>query len=153
MPRDRESLLAGRNNQPLTEEDQRRATNTFLGLDPTVPARFEEGARTRFRTFEFEGREEAEVIFGPDLYPGRGVIDPNSSLSMQAAAAHEITHYRRWQDKTELVDDDLEEIDEAITSLEAILRFPRNLSEHESRQLVCDAIQRLQLFAQRKTGA
>jgi hypothetical protein len=150
MANDRDSLLAGRNNNPLDEDGQRRATNTFLGLDSTIPVRYVPGGRTRFRCYVQNGREEAEIIFGADIYPGRGVADPNSSLSMQAAAAHEITHYRRWQDKTELVDQDLQEIDEALTSLEAILRFPKNLTDHETRQLVCDAIQRLQMFSQRK---
>jgi len=149
MPHDRDSLLAGRNAQPLSEEDQRKATNTFLGLDHNVPVKYE-GARTRFRLYVEDGLEIGEIVFGADIYPGRGVVDPNSSLGMQAAAAHEITHYYRWRDKTELVHADLEEIDEALTSLEAIMRFPRNLNDHENRQLVSDAIQRLQMYAQRK---
>jgi hypothetical protein len=68
---------------------------------------------------------------------------------MQAAAAHELCHLYRWRDRTEVTDERLEEIDEALTSLEAILRFPRELSAHEVRQLVSDAIQRLQMFCQK----
>ena len=67
---------------------------------------------------------------------------------MLGAVAHEITHYHRWRDTTEINDTRLEAIDEALTSLEAILRFPRQLNEHDVRQLVSDAIQRLQIFAQ-----
>lgn len=149
MPANRESLLAGRNAHALLEADVRRAINTFLGLDAKVPVRHAQGSRTLFRlTNDENGNEVAEIVFGEDLYPGPAVVDPNSSLSMQAAAAHEITHFHRWGDKTELLDPHLVEIDEALTSLEAILRFPKQLSDHEVRQLVADAIQRLQIFAQ-----
>jgi len=87
---------------------------------------------------------ETPIIgFGP-------IGDPNSSLSVQAAAAHELTHFYRWRDQTELVPRELFEIDEALTSLEAVLRFPRQLNEHDVRQLVADAIQRLQFFAIRR---
>jgi hypothetical protein len=148
MPANRESLLAGRNQQPLSEKDVVRAVNTFLGVEPKSPMRFVEGERTRFRVEIRDEEEVVEIIFGPDIYPGRGVVDPNSSLSMAAAAAHEITHWQRWLDKTELV-----QIDEALTSLEAALRFHAKLSEHDVRQLIADAIQRLQIFAQRKAEA
>jgi len=149
MPANRESLLAGRNGAPLDPRDVRRATNTFLGLDSTAPVRYEEGARTAFRVTVEEVEEVVEIVFGPDLYPGIGVADPNSSLSMQAAAAHELSHYYRWRDRTEIVNDQLYEINEALTSLEAILRFPRELNDHDIRQLVADAIQRLQIYIQR----
>ncbi len=149
----RESLLAGRNTQPLSETDVRRAVNTFLGLDPNVPVRHEAAAKTQCRVANTEtGEEYGEIVFGPDLYPGPGVVDPNSSLSMQAAAAHELAHYHRWNNKTELTAGELVEIDEALASLEAIMRFPRQLSDHEVRQLISDAIQRLQLYAQPKGG-
>jgi hypothetical protein len=89
-----------------------------------------------------------EIIFGPDIYPGPSVIDPNSALGLTAAAAHELSHYHRWKDKMALADDGLEHLDEALTSLQAISRYDRNLSEAEVRQLIADAIQRLQLFVQ-----
>ncbi len=145
----RESLLAGRNAQPLSDEDVRRVFNTFLGLDNTLPVRYEAGARTVFRV-PARGPEPAdcEVTFGEDIYPGNTVLDPNASLSMQAAVAHEVTHYCRWRDKTEINEEGLEAIDEALTSLDSILRFPRQLNDHDTRQLVADAIQRLQLFVQ-----
>jgi hypothetical protein len=125
---------------------------TFLGLNATAPVRYEAGARTSFRvTRDRNGGDDVEeILFGPDLYPGAGVADPNSSLSMQAAAAHELCHLYRWRDRTEIGAEQLEEIDEALTSLEAVLRFPRELSAHEVRQLVSDAIQRLQMFCQRQ---
>jgi len=153
MP-NRESLLAGRNSQPLSTDDIRRVFNTFLGLDPTLPVRYVSGGRTVFRV-PAAGPEggDCEVTFGEDIYPGKSVLDPNASLSMQAAVAHEITHFCRWRDKTEVLSRDLEEIDEALTSLESILRFPRQLNEHDARQLVADAIQRLQLYVQRRDQA
>lgn len=148
MP-NRESLLAGRNAQALSESEVRRVYNTFLGLEQHLPVRYVPGGRTVFRVpAQAEDGGDYEVTFGEDIYPGNAVIDPNSSLSMQAAVAHEVTHYFRWKDKTEIDLPNLAAIDEALTSLEAILRFPRNLNEHDMRQLVADAIQRLQLFAQ-----
>ena len=152
MPANRESLPAGRNAAPLDPQEVRRAINTFLGLDGTAPVRYEAGARTRFSvTHDGNGGDDVEeILFGPDLYPGVSVADPNSSLSMQAAAAHELCHLYRWRDRTEIVAEQLEEIDEALTSLEAVLRFPRELSAHDVRQLVSDAIQRLQICCQRQ---
>lgn len=146
MP-NRESLLAGRNAQPLSDDDVRRVYNTFLGLDSTLPVRYEPGLRTVFRV-PARGPEpsDCEVTFGEDIYPGNAVLDPNASLSMQAAVAHEVTHFCRWRDKTEILDGRLEALDEALTSLEAILRFPRQLNDHDARQLVADAIQRVQLY-------
>lgn len=148
MP-NRESLLAGRNAQPLSDDDVRRVYNTFLGLDPTLPVRYEAGSRTVFRV-PGRGPEptECEVTFGEDIYPGNAVLDPNASLSMQAAVAHEVTHFNRWRDKTEIDDARLEPIDEALTSLDAILSFPRQLNDRDVRQLVADAIQRLQIYVQ-----
>ncbi len=150
MP-NRESLLAGRNSRALSNDDVRRVFNTFLGLEPNLSVRYSAGSRTVFRVpaREADGGD-CEVTFGEDIYPGNSVLDPNSSLSMQAAVAHEVSHYYRWRDKTEINDDALEQIDEALTSLEAILRFPRQLNDHDVRQLVADAIQRLQLYSQRR---
>jgi hypothetical protein len=148
MPANRDSLLAGRNARPLEESEIRRAYNTFLGFDSTAPVRYEPGAVTRFRvTIENDAQVE-EIVFGPDLYPGQNTINPNSSLSMPAAAAHELAHWYRWRDKTELTEESLLEIDEALTSLEAALRFA-DLRPHDIRQLMADAIQRLQMFVAR----
>lgn len=99
------------------------------------------------------GAEVPEIVFGPDIYPGPNVADPNSSLSMEAAAAHEAVHFHRWEGKTELQLGELTDIDEALTSLEAILRFPKQLREHDMRQLVADAIHRLQKFARERAAA
>jgi hypothetical protein len=76
------------------------------------------------------------------------VVDPNSALSLDAAAAHELTHYHRWKDKTAISDLQLEHIDEALTSLQAIGRYSRQLSESDVHGLVADAIQRLVLYVQ-----
>jgi hypothetical protein len=111
--------------------------------------RYEEAARTVFRVEHSEsGEEYGEIVFGPDIYPGRSVVDPDSALGLQAAAAHELTHYHRWRDKTELPDRSMEHLDEALTSLQAILRYDRQLSDHDVRHLVSDAIQRFQLYVQ-----
>lgn len=149
MPKEKWSLLAGRNQAPLSDDDVRRAINTFLGLESAISARYEENERTVFNVGREEsGEKYGEIIFGPDIYPGRSVIDPNSALSLKAAVAHELTHYHRWADKTALPHDFMEHLDEALTSLQAIMRYERHLGEHDIRQLILDAIQRLQLFIQ-----
>lgn len=148
MARSGASLPAGRNHAPLTDPEQLRVSNTCLGLERGVPFRVESRERTRFRVWEENGEEHAEIVFGADVYPGTGVVDPNSSLSMVAAVAHELAHYFRWRDKTEISDNRLEHIDESLTSLEAILRYYGHFSENERQQLIRDAIQRLQLFIQ-----
>ena len=100
MPANIESLLAGRNRRALETNEIRRAINTFIGLEPRAPVRFEENARTRFRVvINEDGNEEVEIVFGPDLYPGQGTADANSALGCTAAAAHELTHWQRWVDK------------------------------------------------------
>lgn len=143
------SLLAGRNQSPLSPEERRRVINTFLGLDNTVNVRYEETERTVFQVvFDDSGEEYGEIICGPDIYPGRSVVDPNSALGLQAAAVHELTHYYRWRDKTELQDRSLENLDEALTSLQAILRYYEDINDQDVRQLVSDAAQRLQLYIQ-----
>ena len=53
MARDRPSLLAGRNLNPLSEKEATRAVNTFLGLDAKVNVRFDP---TRGRAFTFAKR-------------------------------------------------------------------------------------------------
>jgi hypothetical protein len=148
MPRANASLLAGRNHAPLTDQERIRVSNTCIGLERNIPFRVASDERTRFRVWDDAGEEQAEIVFGADVYPGTGVVDPNSSLSMQAAVAHEVAHYFRWRDKTEIPDDRLEHIDEALTSLEAILRYYGHLSDNERQQLVRDSIQRLQTFVQ-----
>jgi hypothetical protein len=147
MPTKHSSLLAGRNSAPLTQEEVRRATNVFLGLDDKVNARHEADVRTAFRvSIDDSGNHYGEVVFGPDIYPGTSVVDPNSALSLQAAAAHELTHYHRWRDKTSISEEELEHIDEALTSLEAVLRYDHQLNRTDVRVLVSDAMQRLRLY-------
>lgn len=147
MASQRRSLLAGRNRAGLTREEIRRVTTIFLGLDRNVNARHEPGAQTAFHvSLSEEGEEIGEVVFGPDIYPGRGIVDANSSLSVEAAAAHELTHFHRWKDKAELSVGELTHLDEALTSLQAIQRYDRHLSETDVRQLISDAIQRIHLY-------
>jgi hypothetical protein len=152
MSNEKSSLLAGRNKAPLTPDEIRRAINTFLGLDNNVNARHDPGSRTAFCVSADKSGQFGEIVFGPDIYPGESVVDPNSAMSLHAAAAHELTHYHRWRDKTVLSVEALEHLDEALTSLQAIFRYDRHLSEPDVRQLVSDAIQRLQLFVQRQVG-
>jgi hypothetical protein len=148
MPANHDSLLAGRNLDPLDEHSVRSAISAFLGLDANAPVRYEPGARTRFRVTIENNVEVAEIVFGSDIYPGHG-IDANSCMSLRAAAAHELVHWQRWLDRREITRPELLEIDEALTSLEAVHRFAGQLSEHDVRLLVGDAIQRLQIYAQR----
>jgi len=140
--------MAGRNLAPLSEDDVRRVIDTFLGMGSNINTVHEARRRTVFRVQRDKetGELYGEIVFGPDVYPGPNVIDPNSALSMEAACAHELTHYHRWHDKIELTDNSLEDLDEALTSLQAINFFDRHLREHDIRQLVSDAVQRLQRF-------
>jgi hypothetical protein len=152
MANEKPSLLAGRNNAPLTLDEVRRATNTFLGLDDKVNARYDPDSRSAFWiSLDENGTHFGEIVFGPDIYPGSSVVDPNSALSLDAAAAHELTHYHRWKDKTALSEETLEHVDEALTSLLAVFRYDRQLNQTDVRQLVADAIQRLQLFVREQT--
>ena len=151
MPNANVSLLSGRNGAPLTPDEIRRAINTFLGLDNNVNARHEPDCVSAFWVrVDDTGARYGEVVFGPDIYPGPGVVDANSALSLKAAAAHELTHYHRWNDRISLSVEGLEHIDEALTSLQAISRYDRHLSETDVRQLVSDAIQRLQIFVRER---
>ncbi|MGV0953274.1 MAG: hypothetical protein ACOYBR_03070 [Fluviibacter sp.] len=140
------SLLDGRNLAPLNEREQSRAANIFLGLDRNVNARYEAGSRTRFvTTCDESGEEYGEIIFSEDLYPGSNGVHPNASLSTMGAAAHELAHYYRWLNKSELEHGQLTHIDEAMTSLEAAIRFSGNLSLIDVQGLISDALHRLRL--------
>lgn len=142
----RASLLEGRNNTPLDDREKKRAANVFLGLDARVNARHEEGTRTRFVTgIDEAGEEYGEVIFGADIYPGTNLTNPNASLSLDGAAAHELAHYYRWVNKSELPHGELVHIDEAMTSLEAALRFSGPLTAGDIQGLISDALHRLRM--------
>ncbi|MFI8594656.1 hypothetical protein ACIGCK_09560 [Microbacterium sp. NPDC078428] len=142
----RRSLLAGRSDQPLDDRKVRAVSSTFDGLDYGIPYRFEDGASTAFRVETDLGETYGIVVFGRDIYPGTSIIDPNSALSMKAAAAHELSHFHRWTDQTQLPEEHLEHLDEALTSLDAALRYSAQLSAHEIQQLTRDAMQRLQMY-------
>jgi hypothetical protein len=143
----RKSLLDGRNVAPLTDTEIRRAANIFIGLAERVNAKYENGSATRF-VFKLDeyGEEYGEIIFSEDIYPGKNMVNPNAALSLKGAAAHELAHYYRWQDKTELPHGHLTHIDEAMTSLEAALRFHANLDVTDLQGLISDSLQRLRLF-------
>ena len=147
MPSKGSSLLAGRNKAPLTSEQMSRATNTFLGFDSNVSTRYDANASTAFRvTRDERGTPFGEIVFGPDIYPGISVVDPNAGLSLPAASAHELTHYHRWVNMLVLNDDRLEHLDQAFTSLQAISRCHAKLNDIDVRQLASDAMLRIQLF-------
>lgn len=140
-------ILGGRNQAPLNADQIRRVVNTFLGLDANVNVRYEEQAQTAFHVVEVEnGQNYGEIVFGPDIYPGAAIVDPNASLSLDAAAAHELAHYYRWRDLRALPAGALSPIDEALTSLEAIQRYEGSLKAHDVRQLISDAVQRIVLY-------
>jgi hypothetical protein len=143
------SLLDGRNLTTLTDREQRRAANIFLSLDQYVNARYEEGTRTRFVTsIDETGEEYGEIVFSADIYPGGNLVNPNASLSLGGAAAHELAHFYRWINKSELPFGQLTHIDEAMTSLEAALRFSGPLSPNDIQGLISDALHRLRLHVE-----
>lgn len=140
------SLLSGRSTDALTEGAIRSVASTFVGLGGRdIAYQHDTVGATRFVVEDDEGEEVGRVYFGRDIYPGTSVLDPNSALSMRAAVAHEISHVHRWRDRTELPLGVHRHLDEALTSLDAALRFPE-LSSHEVQQLIRDAMQRLQLY-------
>lgn len=144
------SLPPGRNTTDLTDKEIKRAITTFLGLDNTVNARYEHGTSTRFIVSVDEGGDEyGEVIVSEDIYPGPNVVNPNSTLSLLGAAAHELAHYHRWANKTELDHGVLSEIDEAMTSLEAAIRFSHQLKPADTLGLIADALHRLNGYVNR----
>jgi hypothetical protein len=145
VAREDASLQAGRNTRPLEEGEVQRVLSVFYNLDRTGNVRYDEHSRTVFRPIIDGGALTHEIVFGPDIFPGAAIADPNACLSMRAAAAHELTHKARHDDLTEVNELELEDIDEALTSLGAILRFQGELSGQEIRELVSDAIQRLMM--------
>ena len=147
MPSSEGSLLPGRNIVPLTDSQIRSVINTFLGLDRNSAPIYRPDGRTAFRVRVEDDEEICEILFGADIFPGPNVVDPNASLGIKAAVAHELCHYYRHADLTEINDPALMHIDEALTSLDAVTRFSRDLNDHDIRQLVADAMHRLQLFA------
>ena len=68
---------------------------------------------------------------------------------MECAVAHEMCHFHRWKNKTEIDDEDYIELDEALTSLEAINRFT-SLDPSDVRQLAHDAMHRIGMYLARK---
>jgi len=150
MPR-QNSLIAGRNTEPLNDRKVNAVVNTFYGLDREALVRYDPAERTVFRTYMEENELRHEIVFGPDILPGAAIGHPNSVLSMKAAVAHELTHKFRHLEGTEINEDPLLHIDEAMTSLGAILRFRTQIDDYEVMQLVSDAYQRLQLYVQELT--
>ncbi len=141
------SLLAGRNTRPLSDDEVKRIYNIFLGLDDKVAVRYDPSSNTVFQPARDESGElYGEIIFGPDMLPGSSIVNPNSALSAKAAAAHELAHYYRWHDKLALPENVMTHLDEALTSLDAILRYGHKLSDIDIRGLAADAIQRISLF-------
>lgn len=145
--RQMQSLLAGRNLAPLSNQEIRRVSSTFLGLDNKVNVRYELDASTKFvACIDDEGQEYGEIVFSNDIYPGQNITNPNAALSLKGAAAHELSHFYRWQSKSELPHGILTHIDEAMTSLEAALRYSRDLDSTDTQGLISDSLQRLRLY-------
>lgn len=140
------SLLPGRNTAPLEQREIKRAASIFIGLDTKVNARYEEHSNTRFiAAIDVDGQEFGEIVFSEDIYPGKNIANPNAALSLKGAAAHELAHYYRWQDKTELPHGEMKHVDEAMTSLEAVLRYLHDLDKSDIQGLISDSLQRLRL--------
>lgn len=146
------SLLAGRNTAPLNDQEIRRISNMTLGLDNRINFKYSEGTTTRFiTTVDENGETYGEIVFSNDVYPGGNVANPNSALSLKAAIAHELSHYHRWENRTELEHGFKTHIDEAMTSLEAALRYGRDLDTTDIEGLISDALQRLRLYIAENT--
>jgi hypothetical protein len=145
------ALMGGRSTRPLDTQEINRVSATFIGLDPEMQnVRFDPMSRTVFRvvpaTESETGDEYGEIVFGPDIYPGGSVAHPNSLLGMRAAAAHELAHYHRWLNRTQLNERELEHLDEAMTSMEAVQRYGHRLNNTEIVQLIGDALFRLNSY-------
>jgi hypothetical protein len=141
-----QSLLPGRSTRPLEEDDIRQVANTFIGLLHDVVARYDEHGCTRFELLNDGDGTYGCIFFGADIYPGTAMAFANSALGMKAAVAHELCHLHRWEDRTELPIGEFRHLDEALTSLEAALRYGPKLGDLAVSELVRDAMQRLALL-------
>lgn len=144
------SLLSGRNNKPLEKHEINSVSNTIIGLtnsDREIDFVYVPNSWSRFTVQDSDdGVKYGKIIFSDDIFQGTDIISPNSVLSMKAAVCHELTHYHRWKDKRELPHGELTQLDEAMTSLEAILMFNKNLSDNDTLGLVSDALERIKLY-------
>ncbi len=145
MAKGQSSLLNGRNAEPLSDVRVQTVSAAFHWFDRTANVKHD-GGRTRFRPIAGDPVVNHEILFGPDIYPGANIGNPNSCLSMRAAVVHELTHKVRHDNGFEVNEPELEHIDEALTSLSAILQFQRKLEDFEILELVSDAVQRLQEY-------
>ena len=147
MGKEQASLLEGRNLEPLSDDRIQTVYATFHWFDRTANVKFD-GGRTRFSPVAGDPNVNHRIFFGPDIFPGQNIGNPNSCLSMRAAVVHELTHRARHDNGFEVNEPELEHIDEALTSLSAILQFQRKLEDYEILELVADAVHRLQKFVQ-----
>jgi hypothetical protein len=146
VERSRESLLSGRRITSLTPEEIKSMERNFRGLGYDGPLEFDESAssKTKFVVARDENDDEfGKIIVGADIFPGYDVANPNAVLDPIAAVAHEITHYTRWVSKRELPFGIFNDIDEAMTSLQAVCAFKSDLNALHIEQLVSDALSRL----------
>tara|TARA_R110002124_G_scaffold117575_2_gene274643 strand:+ start:2589 stop:3056 length:468 start_codon:yes stop_codon:yes gene_type:complete len=146
MSKSDQSLLGGRNTRPLTDREITQVIRYFYAFDRAANVRYEADSATLFRPKNDEDEYDHEIVFGPDIFPGNAVNDPNSLLGVRGAVAHELAHKFRHSDLTEINEPELTHLDEALTSLSAILRFHDDLDPHEIRQLISDAVHRLQSY-------
>ena len=156
MKKHRESLLPGRRVAALKEREKRNITDMFRAMGYNGPLEFDEkhGGRTRFEVRDAEDGEDRKIgviVVGPDIYPGLNVANANSVMDPLPAVAHEITHYDRWNSGRELPHGYLEDIDEAMTSLQAACAF-RGLSSLHIQQLISDALERLVAYIQKQNN-
>jgi hypothetical protein len=146
------SLPPTRRREALSEEEFRIVEIIFRGLG-YVGALERAPQNDSFTRFIVRGQGAdvyGVIVVAGDLYPRRGdVANPNSTIDAPSAAAHEITHFYRWQSGTELSRGPL---DEAITSLEAVCRFRRDLNPVQIEALISDALYRLNILSQEMDG-
>ena len=141
------SLPANRNLEKLTEHQVELVNRLFGAFEPgavTLEWENEYGARSFFepRTDEY-GQEYGVIRLGPDIFPGKSVGNPNAVLDVYGAVAHEIEHFYRWQSGYELPAGWHRDLDEALTSLQAVCRQQGQLTKPQLVQLVSDALHRL----------
>lgn len=121
-----------------------------LGFDGPIEFATSDRNYTRFEVAkDQDGEPHGKIVVGPDIMPGKGT-NPNATMDRRAAAAHEITHCKRWETGTACdVDRDL---DEAQTDLQAICYFKEHLGPSQIESLITDALERLVRLERRLEG-
>ena len=144
------SYLPGRNQEALSEHDKQRVLNAFEALGYNGPLNILSGHSTKTEVKVIHDPETQIanpcIFVGSDIFPGVNVLNPNQRVDYVAAAAHEIMHCQRINNKSEIDEMEFAEIEEAITSLHAACAFRYELNPSQIEQLISDAAERLMGF-------